>query len=127
IYAAFLTFVAFVTANLLVAAGAESVFAIFRGSVSREQNHAHAGVHPDITERLDHLVNGFGAKGVAHFRAIEGDPRHTIGFVISDVRVLLYFNPVNHELSLFTLWASRPYKTLLATVVFRRSTTRLTI
>ena len=75
--------------DALVAARAERPHTILgRRAVAGEENGAYVGGLASVFKRRVELVDGMRAKGVTHFRAIEGNTHRSLvnGAVIRDIR-----------------------------------------
>jgi hypothetical protein len=87
---AVITDVASIATDLLVATRAESERAF-----TREDNHTDLGVFMGEVEGVDQLLDSERAKGIADFRAVDGDFSNSAivrGFVL-DVRIIFYLCP----------------------------------
>ena len=72
-----------------VAAGAEG-----RIPGPGQEGHADARIVADAPEGIDHLVDGPGAKGIAHVLPVDGDPGDaSTGVLVADVLVLVRGGP----------------------------------
>ena len=88
-----LAYVPRVAAHLLVSTSAERPLPVLRRSVAREENNPDIRIFSRIAKRFLHFKEGVGPERVAHLRAIEGDARGAITFVIRDVLVRLHLDP----------------------------------
>ena len=76
-------------ADTLISAGAKRPAAVFgRGAVAGEQNCSDIGGAARMIERAIQLVNGMGAKRVAHFRAVKGDSHNPVCAAATHVPVV---------------------------------------
>ena len=83
-----------VTADLLVAAGAERPLPVLRRAVAGEQHDADVGILAGIAKGFLHLQQRVGAKRVADLGPVEGDARDAVALVVGDVLVRFDFLPV---------------------------------
>lgn len=78
----------FVSADILVAACAEGVFAIGVRASAREKDNADAGIIAGIRKSVEHFRDRLGGECVAPMGAIDGDFGNALCLVVEDILVI---------------------------------------